>query len=60
MREYVVRLIEQDLGRQDTNAEMVAKLTALPKAHGQPDIAALISAGRAERDAEIQSRIGHA
>jgi hypothetical protein len=58
MREYVLRLIEQDLGRRDTPEEMRARLASLPRARRAPDSAVVLREARADRDAELQRRIG--
>jgi len=52
MRGYVLRLIEADLGRQDSWDEMLAELRAAPGAAGEaPPGAQLVAEARAERDA---------
>ena len=54
MREYVLRLIEADLGRQDTWEEMLAKLRAGPRVtEGAPSGAELVRDARAERGAHL-------
>jgi hypothetical protein len=51
MREYVLRLIDADLGRRDSLEETLARLERLPKAQGAPPAADLVAEGRRERDA---------
>ncbi|MGI8728607.1 MAG: FitA-like ribbon-helix-helix domain-containing protein [Solirubrobacteraceae bacterium] len=58
MREYVLRLIEQDLDRRDTQQEMIARLQALPKASDRPDVVALIHGAREEREAQLLRAVG--
>ena len=53
MREYVLRLIEADLGRQDTWEEMLDELRAAPRARGgAPSGAELLRDARAAREAD--------
>ena len=57
MREYVLRLIESDLGRPDSWDEMLAELRAAPRAAaGAPSGATLVRDARAERDERLASR----
>ncbi|MGI8593598.1 MAG: FitA-like ribbon-helix-helix domain-containing protein [Solirubrobacteraceae bacterium] len=54
MREYVLRLIETDLGRQDTWDEMLAELRAAPGGDsGAPSGAELVRDSRVERAARV-------
>ena len=55
MREYVLRLIEADLGRTDTTAEMLDRLRQLPKATGA-DAVGTLHEGRRRREAELSNR----
>lgn len=55
MREYVLRLIEADLGRQDTWEQMLAELRTAPGADaGVPSGAELIADARARRETAAQ------
>jgi len=57
MREYVLRLIEVDLGRQDTWEEMLAEIGTAPSAGDDaPSGADLIRDARAERAADVPDR----
>ena len=54
MREYVLRLIEADLGRPDSWDETLAELRAAPRAGaGAPTGAELVRDARVERDARL-------
>jgi plasmid stability protein len=56
MREYVLRLIESDLGRPDSWEEMLAELRAAPgAAEGAPSGAMLVRDARAERDERLDA-----
>jgi len=57
MREYVLRLIEVDLGRQDTWEEMLAELGAAPASvDDAPSGADLLRDARAERANQVLDR----
>lgn len=56
MREYVLRLIEADLGRPATWAETLDRLGSVPPAGpGSPRGAELVRRGREERDERLGS-----
>lgn len=55
MREYVLRLLEADLGQLDSGEQFARRLAQLPRARpsdGQ-DAVGLLRAARGERDAEL-------
>ena len=53
MREYVLRLIEADVGKKDTWEETLEKLRTGPKPSGSPDVVEIIRQGREEREQQI-------
>ncbi len=58
MREYVLRLIEADIGERDTVEEMRARFRNGPRlAPGAPSGAELVRQGREEREQQIMDAI---
>ncbi|MDQ3630757.1 MAG: hypothetical protein M3417_05680 [Actinomycetota bacterium] len=53
MREYVLRLIEADVGKKDTWEETFVMLRTGPKPSAAPDIVEIIRQGREEREEQI-------
>jgi len=57
MREYVLRLIEADVGKKDTWEETRRKMREGPKPSGSPDFAKIVRQGREEREQQILSAV---
>ncbi len=57
MREYVLRLIEADVGRRDTWEETRRRMREGPKPTGSPDVAEIIRHGREEREQQILAAV---
>ncbi len=53
MREYVLRLIEADVGQKDTWEETYRKMREGPRVSGSPDVVEIIRQGREEREQQI-------
>lgn len=56
MREYVVRLIQADLGERDTRDEMISRWRDAPQGPKRVDAAASVREARSERERQLQPR----
>jgi len=56
MREYVLRLIEADLGATETHAELVERLRSLPTARDAPAATTVLARERRARADRLAAR----